>query len=149
MRVETAIDCKTVVFFSKSVKKSVKRDVGLAREAREPHTPNGRVRREKKRVSLSVFSLVPDLFFDCSRVLEYAKIRTVLQSKTATSLLFSLKRNSPSFSVLCLGESTNFMRERQRLVWSIHFAAYFLNKKWIQITLSGKKCKKNGQFYHY
>ena len=31
-------------------------------------------------VSLSVFSLVPDLSFDCSRVLEYAKIRTVLQS---------------------------------------------------------------------
>ena len=30
--------------------------------------------------SLSVFSLVPDLLFDCSRVLEYAKIRTVLQS---------------------------------------------------------------------
>ena len=31
-------------------------------------------------VSLSVFSLVPDLLFDYSRVLEYAKIRTVLQS---------------------------------------------------------------------
>ena len=31
-------------------------------------------------VSLSVFSLVPDLLFDCSRVLEYAKIRAVLQS---------------------------------------------------------------------
>ena len=31
-------------------------------------------------VSLSVFSLVPDLLFDFSRVLEYAKIRTVLQS---------------------------------------------------------------------
>ena len=31
-------------------------------------------------VSLSVFSLFPDLLFDCSRVLEYAKIRTVLQS---------------------------------------------------------------------
>ena len=31
-------------------------------------------------LSLSVFSLVPDLLFDCSRLLEYAKIRTVLQS---------------------------------------------------------------------
>ena len=31
-------------------------------------------------VSLSVFSLVPDLSFDCSRLLECAKIRTVLQS---------------------------------------------------------------------
>ena len=28
---------------------------------------------------LSVFSLVPDLLLDCSRVLEYAKIRTVLE----------------------------------------------------------------------
>ena len=44
----------------------------------EPHTPVGRVRREEKNllspVSLSVFSLVPDLLFDCSRLLEYAKI---------------------------------------------------------------------------
>ena len=48
-----------------------------AREAREPHSPVGRL----SPVSLSVFSLVPDLLFDCSRVLEYGKIRTVLQSK--------------------------------------------------------------------
>ena len=45
-------------FFSKSAKKSVKRGV---------------------RVVCSVFSLVPDLLFDCLRVLEYVKIRTVLQ----------------------------------------------------------------------
>jgi len=51
------------------------------REARQPHTPVERVRREKKKNSLSVFSLVPDLLCDCSRVLEYANIRTVLQSK--------------------------------------------------------------------
>jgi len=31
-------------------------------------------------VLLSVFSPVPDLLFDCSRVLEFAKIGTVLQS---------------------------------------------------------------------
>ena len=37
--------------------------------------------KEKKPVSLSVFSLVPDLLFDCPRVLEYEKIRSVLQSK--------------------------------------------------------------------
>ena len=63
------VDCKTVVFLpSKSVKKSVKRDVRVyARGAREPHTP-------------SVFSLISDLLFDCSHVLEQAKIRTVLQS---------------------------------------------------------------------
>ena len=36
-------------------------------------------------VSLSVFSLVPDLFFDCSRVLEYAKIRTVFKLGSLTN----------------------------------------------------------------
>ena len=41
------------------------------REVREPHTSP---------VLLSVFSLVPDLLLDCLRILEYAKIRTVLQS---------------------------------------------------------------------
>ena len=65
-----------------------------AREAREPHTPVGRVKREKKNclspVSLSVFSLVPDLLFDCSRLLEYAKIRTVLQSTICTSPIIYL-----------------------------------------------------------
>ena len=55
------------VFFSKSVKKSVKRGVRVLRVRLSP-------------VSLSVFSLVPDLLFDCSRLVEYAKIRTVLQS---------------------------------------------------------------------
>ena len=52
------------------------------------HTPVYRrvceTREKKKRlspVSLSVFSLVPDLLFDCSRLLEYARIRTVLQSR--------------------------------------------------------------------
>ena len=58
---------KQSVFPSKSVKKSVKRGVKVLRARLSP-------------VSLSVFSLVPDLLFDCSRVLEYAKMRTVLQS---------------------------------------------------------------------
>ena len=35
----------------------------------------------RKSLSLYVLSVVPDLLFDCSHVLEYAKIRTVLQSK--------------------------------------------------------------------
>ena len=56
-------------FFSKSVNKSVKRAVRVLRA---------------RSLRASVFSLVPDLLFDCSRVLEYAKIRTVLQSKTKT-----------------------------------------------------------------
>ena len=71
----TVVDCKTAgFFFSKSVKKSVKRAV--------------RVLRVSRQVSLSVFSLVPDLLFDCSRVHEYARIRTVLQSITVVILFF-------------------------------------------------------------
>ena len=71
------VDCKTVGFyFSKSVKKSVKRAVRVLRRACEAREKN----RVSPQVSLSVFSLVPDLLFNYSRVLEYAKIRTVLHS---------------------------------------------------------------------
>ena len=48
-------------------------------------------------VLLSVFSLVPDLLFDCSRVLEYAKIRTVLQSSAnqeRTIVLLSVNKRT-------------------------------------------------------
>ena len=51
-------------FLSKSVKKSVKRGVRVLRV----------------RSALASHSLVPDLLFDCSRVLQLAKIPTVLQS---------------------------------------------------------------------
>ena len=60
------VDCKTVGFFSKSV------------TWRKNHT---RAKRASlTRHSLFVFSFVANLLFDFSRVLEYAKIRTVLQS---------------------------------------------------------------------
>ena len=71
------------------VRKSVKRGVRVlhAWSARASHARRACEAREKKPyfwrlspVSLSVFSPVPDLSFDCSRLLEYAKIRTVLQS---------------------------------------------------------------------
>ena len=61
----------------------------------EPDYPGARnrlslVRREKSRrkFSLSVFGLAPDLLFDCLRVYEYAKIRTVLHSSFRRSSLF-------------------------------------------------------------
>ena len=83
LRYKTA---KQSAFFSKSVKKSVKRGVRVL-SARASHARRVCKAREKKPyfqrlspVSLSVFSLVPDLLFDCSRILEYAKIRTALQS---------------------------------------------------------------------
>ena len=78
-----------VFFFSKPVKKSLKCGVRVlrARSARaSPARRAGEAREktvflESPPLSLSVFSLVPDLLFDCSRVLEYAKTRTVLQSR--------------------------------------------------------------------
>ena len=54
-RIASRLQNSWVFFFSKSVKKSVKR--GVKRGVRV----------------FSVFRLVPDLLFDCSRVLEYAK----------------------------------------------------------------------------
>ena len=56
------VDCKTVGFFFLKMSK----EIGKA---------------WRKSLSLSVISVVPDLLFDCSLVLEYAKIRTVLQSR--------------------------------------------------------------------
>ena len=72
------------VFFAKSVKKSVKRAVRVlrTRSAQASHSRN-----VSPQVSLSVFNLVPDLLFDFSRVLEYAKIRIVLQSICLLSLI--------------------------------------------------------------
>ena len=73
------IDCKTVGFFLK-----ISKEIGKAwRKSLKRAKLASLTRPYFKRlspVSLSVFSLVPDLLFDCSRVLEYAKIRTVLQS---------------------------------------------------------------------
>ena len=72
---------KQSIFFSKLVKLGVR--VLRARSARKSHARKASegVFQRLSRVSLSVFSLVPDLLFDCSRVLEYAKTRTVLQSR--------------------------------------------------------------------
>ena len=63
------LDCKTVGSFLK-----ISKEIGKA--WRKSLTDA----KHLSPVSLSVFRLVPDLLFDCSRVLEYAKIRTVLQS---------------------------------------------------------------------
>ena len=79
------VDCKTVGFFLKSAKKSVKRGVRVLR------APTARV-----------FSLVPHLLFDCSRVLEYAKIRTVLQSNIYIWLATLRTVCNPVQTKLCL-----------------------------------------------
>ena len=71
------IDCKTVGFFLK-----ISKEIGKAWR-----TSLTRVKRAS--LTRCVLSLVPDLWFDCSRLLEYAKIRTVLQSivKIASCIL--------------------------------------------------------------
>ena len=87
------LDCKQSGFFSKSVKKSVMRGVRVLRARNaEP----------------------PDLLFDCSCVLEYTKIRTVLQStifpnvclwrrSLCSDLVLTLKNRiePPSYAGLC------------------------------------------------
>ena len=82
-RSNVKLDCKTVGLFLKIRKASVKRGVRVlgARSARVSHA-----RR---------FSLVPDLLFDCSRVLEYAKMRIVLQSNVK-QLYYSKQENACS-----------------------------------------------------
>ena len=65
---------KQSVFSSKSVKKSVNRGVRNLKRAK-------RASLTLSAISLSVLSLVPDLLFDCSRVLKYVKIGTVKVDK--------------------------------------------------------------------
>ena len=95
-------------FFSKSVNKSVKRAVRVLRA---------------RSLRASVFSLVPDLLFDCSRVLEYTKIRTVLQSKTKT-----LYQTSPMHKSLANSQcsSTNVLLSGQgrRIGISINYRMF-------------------------
>ena len=75
--VHVSIDCKTVGFFLK-----INKEIGKA--WRKSLT---RAKRASLTRPLSVFSLIPDILFDCSRVLEYAKIRTVLQSNVSKACL--------------------------------------------------------------
>ena len=78
-RSNVKLDCKTVGFFLK-----ISKEIGEA------------WRKSLRRVSHARrFSLVPDLLFDCSRVLEYAKMRIVLQSDVK-QLYYSKQENACS-----------------------------------------------------
>ena len=72
---QLALDYKTVGFFLKISKK------------------------KKVKFGMRVF---PDLFFDCSRVLEYAKIRTVLQCKLARIVLVSISKNRTKLKLIVI-----------------------------------------------
>ena len=91
------LDYKTVVFFLKISKEIGKRALTVlrARSARASHARRARDAYFSRQVSLSVFSLVPDLLFHHSHVLEYAQIRTVLQS-IKQSIINVLASNSSS-----------------------------------------------------
>ena len=84
------VDCKQSFFFSKSVKKSVECGV---RVLCERSSLASHALRRLFPVSLYVFSLVPDLLFDCFRVLECAKMRTVLQSSLLATWSLSKKQS--------------------------------------------------------
>ena len=83
-RGEGEVDCKTVGFFflkiSKEIGKACRKNLTRAKRASLTRPKSESIFSVSPLVSLSVLSLVPDLLFDCSRVLEYEKIRTVLQS---------------------------------------------------------------------
>ena len=53
-------------------------------------------------VSLSVFSLVPDVLFDCSRVLEYAKIRISLNNNDRDQVLRALETKHSTQTLVSL-----------------------------------------------
>ena len=85
-KVRQLIDCKRGGFLlkiSKEIGKAWRKSLTRAKRASLTR-PSG------VWGSLSVFSLVPDLLFDCSRV-KYAKIRTVLQPRQLMILSYLLK----------------------------------------------------------
>ena len=85
---------------SKEIGKACRKSLTRAKRASltRPAREKNRIFSVSPQVSLYLFSLVPDLLFDCSRVLEYAKIRTVLQSTVLqTSTLSRFLGYKPSF----------------------------------------------------
>ena len=92
------VDCKTVGFFLK-----ISKEIGKAWRENLTRAKHASLTRLSP-VSLSVFSLVPHLLFDCSRVLEYAKIRTVLQSirKENFRLSGKVELNRNKYLLLCV-----------------------------------------------
>ena len=70
-------------------KKCAVQNQGITLRVLKSLTRAKRIFSVSPQVSLSVFSLVPDLLFDYSRVLEYVKTRIVLQSNFAVALLLT------------------------------------------------------------
>ena len=101
--IKSQIDCKTDGFFlkiSKEIDKACRKSLTRAKHA------------------LSVFSLVPDLLFHCSRVLEYAKIRTILESKSQRKResVYMLTRNSGNDAE---NEGKNISKKQKKIANSL------------------------------
>ena len=106
-----SLDCKTVSFFlkiSKEIGKAWRKSLTRAKRASLTRLLGVWGERKNPPVSLSVFSLAPDLLFDCSSWLEYAKVRTVLQSTN---------RPFPSSPSLCFKTRSS----AQPLIWRWFF----------------------------
>ena len=128
------VDCKTVVFFSKSVKKSVKRAARVLR-ARASHVRRV-VRRDSPQVSLSLSGLAlcfqlrsrPFVWLLARCVLEYAKIRTVLQSSMWVVFLIFVPWYTPRFCGLLQFPGVTRTKSFQQLT-------IFLCHKYPQVSL--------------
>ena len=124
--VKYCIDCKTVGVFlkiSKEIGKAWRKSLACAKRASLTR-PTG------VWVSPSLFSLVPDLLFNCSRVLEYAKIRTVLQSKYCNTYM-----KFPSLKKAWIGSACK---------WKLPIKQYRLDqrRKRVKIVLEGCLAKE-------
>ena len=106
---QSKLDCKTVAFFLK-----ISKEIGKAWRKSLTRTKRASVTR------LSVFSLVPGLLFDCSRLLEYAKIRTVLQSKSKPSISQSGRHFSTNFPFRTMSQKNQSERNNLHLQTGLH-----------------------------
>ena len=107
-----------------------------AREAREPHTSVGLVRRDSPQVSLSLSGLAlcfqlrsrPFVWLLARCVLEYAKIRTVLQSSMWVVFLIFVPWYTPRFCGLLQFPGVTRTKSFQQLT-------IFLCHKYPQVSL--------------
>ena len=127
------VGCKTVVFFSKSVKKSVKRAVRVlrARSARASHARRACETRLSPGLALALcFQLRsrPFVWLLARCVLEYAKIRTVLQSSMWVVFLIFVPWYTPRFCGLLQFPGVTRTKSFQQLT-------IFLCHKYPQVSL--------------
>ena len=118
------LDCKTVGFFlkiSKEISKAWRKSVTRVKRASltRPTGVWGEIFLASLPSLAPCFSLIPDLLFDCSRVLEYVKIRTVLQSTFYLPLL-SLS-SCIIISDTCLSPNKTILSRTPQMIPNLRF----------------------------